>query len=191
MQYHEPVSATCEKTGTVAYYSCSGCGKLYCDEQGIAELKESALTVPALGHAWESDYTIDKPATKNTAGEKSIHCMRCDARTDIQTIPATGGSDDQNGSDSNSGNNNSGTSGEDSSGSNTSTKKKYPKKGKKVTVKGIRYKVTGVVAKTKKFEVSCTGSKSKKITKLSIPKYVIISGIKFKVTAIDKKAFYK
>ena len=92
--------------------------------------------------------------------------MRCDARTDIQTIPATGGSDDQNGSDSNSGNNNSGTSGEDSSGSNTSTKKKYPKKGKKVTVKGIRYKVTGVVAKTKKFEVSCTGSTSKKITKL-------------------------
>lgn len=70
-------------------------------------------------------------------------------------------------------------------------KKKYPKKGKKVTVKGIRYKVTGVVAKTKKFEVSCTGSTSKKITKLSIPKYVIISGIKFKVTAIDKKAFYK
>lgn len=199
MQYHEPVSATCEKTGTVAYYSCSGCGKLYCDEQGIAELKESALTVPALGHAWESDYTIDKPATKNTAGEKSIHCMRCDARTDIQTIPATGGSDDQNGSDdnsnnssdSNSGNNNSGTSGGDSPGSNTSKKKKYPKKGKKVTVKGIRYKVTGVVAKTKKFEVSCTGSKSKKITKLSIPEYVIISGIKFKVTAIDKKAFYK
>mgnify|MGYP002295201410 CR=1 FL=1 len=191
MQYHETVSATCEKTGTVAYYSCSGCGKLYYDEQGISELKESALTVPALGHAWESDYTIDKPATKNTAGEKSIHCMRCDARTDIQTIPATGGSDDQNGSDSNSGNNNSGTSGEDSSGSNTSTKKKYPKKGKKVTVKGIRYKVTGVVAKTKKFEVSCTGSTSKKITKLSIPEYVIISGIKFKVTAIEKKAFYK
>lgn len=54
--------------------------------------------------------------------------MRCDARTDIQTIPATGGSDDQNGiddnsnnsSDSNSGNNNSGTSGGDSPGSNTS-----------------------------------------------------------------------
>ena len=118
-------------------------------------LKESALTVPALGHAWESDYTIDKPATKNTAGEKSIHCMRCDARTDIQTIPATGGSDDQNGSDSNSGNNNSGTSGEDSSGSNTSTKRNIRKR-QKVTVKGIRYKVTGVVAKTKKFEVSCT-----------------------------------
>ena len=48
-----------------------------------------------------------------------------------------------------------------------------------------------MVAKTKKFEVSCTGSTSKKITKLSIPEYVIISGIKFKVTAIDKKAFYK
>ena len=39
--------------------------------------------------------------------------------------------------------------------------------------------------------MSCTGSTSKKITKLSIPEYVIISGIKFKVTAIEKKAFYK
>jgi hypothetical protein len=39
-------------------------------------------------HSWETDYTIDKAPTETETGEKSIHCSKCDATKDAQTIPA-------------------------------------------------------------------------------------------------------
>ncbi len=41
-------------------------------------------------HDWEEDYTIDKPATCEGAGSKSIHCKNCEAVKDSTEIPATG-----------------------------------------------------------------------------------------------------
>lgn len=75
-------------------------------------------------------------------------------------------------------------------GNSSEVKKNYPKIGKKITVKGVKYKVTKVSIKNKKYTVSCIGGTSKNIIKLSVPNYVINSGFKFKVTGIDKKAFY-
>ena len=43
--------------------------------------------MPAKGHAFSSEWTIDKPATTNGTGLKSKHCKRCDAKTDITVIP--------------------------------------------------------------------------------------------------------
>ena len=34
-------------------------------------------SIAALGHAWNSSYTVDKPATYTAAGTKSIHCAVC------------------------------------------------------------------------------------------------------------------
>ena len=41
-------------------------------------------------HIWEDDYTIDKDATCEEDGSKSIHCEICDSGKEPVTIPATG-----------------------------------------------------------------------------------------------------
>ena len=39
------------------------------------------------GHTWNSTYTVDKAATCAAEGSKSIHCSRCGARKDVQSVP--------------------------------------------------------------------------------------------------------
>ena len=79
------VEATCENTGLTEGSHCSVC--------------EDVLTaqeiVPAKGHTWESDYTIDKEPTCTTEGSESIHCSNCDAVKDAQAISALGHSWDE------------------------------------------------------------------------------------------------
>ena len=41
----------------------------------------------ALGHNYSTEWTVDKAATADTEGQKSHHCTRCDAKTDITVIP--------------------------------------------------------------------------------------------------------
>ncbi len=66
---------TCVADGAVTY-TCSVCGTTY---------KE---TIPATGeHNYSDEFTIDIEPTTETAGEKSRHCLDCDARTDITEIP--------------------------------------------------------------------------------------------------------
>ena len=44
-------------------------------------------TLPALGHDYSKDWTIDKEATYYEDGSKSRHCSRCDDITDVTVIP--------------------------------------------------------------------------------------------------------
>ena len=46
--------------------------------------------VPALGHDYSTEWTVDKKATYTEDGSKSHHCSRCDSKTDVTIIPATG-----------------------------------------------------------------------------------------------------
>lgn len=46
--------------------------------------------IPALGHDWKSNYTIDKVATCTEDGVKSIYCRKCSEQKDIVKIPALG-----------------------------------------------------------------------------------------------------
>ena len=46
--------------------------------------------IPANGHAWNSDFTVDKAATCTESGSKSVHCANCDATKDATVIPANG-----------------------------------------------------------------------------------------------------
>jgi len=55
---------TCTKVGS-KHKECA-CGDTVTEE------------IPAKGHTWEEEYTVDKKATYKEAGSKSIHCAVCD-----------------------------------------------------------------------------------------------------------------
>ncbi|MBR2875779.1 MAG: hypothetical protein IKC01_01445 [Clostridia bacterium] len=66
--------ATCEGIGEKVFV-CTACG-----------VAKSEI-LPALGHNFSAAFTVDREATYEAEGEKSRHCTRCDARTDITAIP--------------------------------------------------------------------------------------------------------
>ena len=59
-------------------FECTVCGKTKTEK------------VEALGHDWAEDFTVDKEATCEETGLKSIHCKHCDEKKDETTIPAKG-----------------------------------------------------------------------------------------------------
>ena len=67
-----------------------------CTEEGVKTFqcmvcgKTKTEAVAALGHNWNEDFTVDKEATCEETGLKSIHCKRCDERKEITTIPSKG-----------------------------------------------------------------------------------------------------
>lgn len=62
--------------------------KRNCQNEGCSAIKNTSI--PALGHNFESDFTIDVAATCHQSGSQSHHCTRCEERTDITLLPATG-----------------------------------------------------------------------------------------------------
>lgn len=109
------VEPTCTTNGVMTY-SCSVCGETY--EEGIESkghtftdwkgisfpscqasgAKERHCTkcnlveysgISETGHSWQSDFTIDIPATCTTLGRKSIHCTKCDAVKNVSDISVT------------------------------------------------------------------------------------------------------
>lgn len=76
------VAATCTEAGKTQGSHCSVCG----------EVIQAQEVVPALGHSWNSGYTIDIAPTYFEAGKESIHCRNCSEVKDIRVIPRlTGG----------------------------------------------------------------------------------------------------
>ena len=47
-------------------------------------------TIPALGHEYSEEFTVDTEATCTKEGSKSKHCTRCDSKTDVTIIEAKG-----------------------------------------------------------------------------------------------------
>lgn len=64
--------------GSITIRTCTLCG-----------YKETTST-GSVEHQWETEPTIDKPATCTTEGSQSIHCSKCDAIQEVKAIPATG-----------------------------------------------------------------------------------------------------
>ena len=64
-------AATCTATGT-GHKNCTVCG-------GVAE-DDIVISIDADAHKWESEYTIDIPATCYAEGYESIHCEYCDTK---------------------------------------------------------------------------------------------------------------
>ena len=195
MQKIEAKAPTCTQPGTIEYYICRDCDKVYADEDGKECILLTDTYLQSLGHDWESDFRIDTPATATTQGEKSIHCRRCGERSHIVKYSLE---DEKNSSGDNS-----------SSAANSEQENLYyegPKEnedteyGRKITysyllkgslfkAKGLRYRVNAVNAKKGIFDVTCMGSNSKKIKKITVPNYVKYKGIHYRVTGIGKNAF--
>lgn len=107
---------TCTEEG-VRTYSCTVCDAAYtekvavvphtwdagkitaepsCTKDGVRTFTCSVCkgtkteTVKALGHDYSSEWTIDTPVTCTENGSKSHHCSRCDSKSEVTVIPATG-----------------------------------------------------------------------------------------------------
>ena len=73
------VPASCTKAGgwdDVVY--CSECN---------SEIVRTWIETPAVGHDFDSVFTVDSDPTYEAAGVKSRHCTRCDEVTDVTEIP--------------------------------------------------------------------------------------------------------
>ena len=81
---------TCTAAGNMEYWYCEECGKYFADQDAVTELSEKDIILPMKEHEWETEYRVDKEPTATEAGSKSIHCKHCDAKKDVQVIPATG-----------------------------------------------------------------------------------------------------
>ena len=84
----DEVAATCEKDGTEAYWTCSGCGKLFADEAGTQEI-EKPVVIPATGHDW-GEWTVTKPATETEEGVETRVCKNDESHVETRAIPKTG-----------------------------------------------------------------------------------------------------
>lgn len=85
------VAATGHKFGDWIYsdnFSCENGGERWqiCENCGETFNREQ---LPASGHKWSKEWTIDTPATCTKRGYKSHHCTVCDAKTDITTVAKT------------------------------------------------------------------------------------------------------
>ena len=74
--------ATCTEAGVLTYTCTSTTGT--CDKKTYTE------AIPATGHKFSTEWTIDVAPTDTTPGSKSHHCTVCDAKTDVTEIPASG-----------------------------------------------------------------------------------------------------
>ena len=56
------VEPTCTAPGAEAYWKCTrdGCGMLFSDADGKNETSLEALTIPALGHKWDAEWSYDE-----------------------------------------------------------------------------------------------------------------------------------
>ncbi len=184
------VPATCTESGLTAGSHCSVCG--------IGLVAQNI--VKPTGHNWDTNYTIDVPATETTTGAQSIHCRNCNATKDQREIPATGkkqGADDglsvpgdENKDDGSGTQNGDATddSDEDDEDDNVDNVN-YPKVGDTFTIKGLKYKVVSSNPEDDEYEVSCIGTTSKNITKLNVPNYVSDDDFDYEVASVGKKAF--
>ena len=74
------LEATCTHPGHSDATICSKCNKILV----------ASVDIPALGHDYSKEWTIDTEPTCGTEGSKSHHCTRCDEKSDETAIPATG-----------------------------------------------------------------------------------------------------
>lgn len=69
-------AATCTEAGNEAYWTCSGCGKYFSDENGINEIEKDSWVLKTLGH--DMTKTDAKEATCTEDGNNEYYtCSRC------------------------------------------------------------------------------------------------------------------
>lgn len=84
--YYIPATEHCfEASEIIDYADCETDGLVvrmckYCD-------KTEEIVIPALGHCWTDEKVVDLAPTKDSYGQKSYHCLYCDATSGEEIIP--------------------------------------------------------------------------------------------------------
>ena len=91
----EAVAATCTEDGTNAYWTCSGCNKVYADEAATTETTADAQKIAALGHDYAAATCTDPKTCKRdgctaTEGEALGHDYADATCTDPKTCKREG-----------------------------------------------------------------------------------------------------
>ena len=88
----EAKDATCTADGNEAYKQCANCNKFFAAAEGAysekAKDSADAFVIPAPGHKFADEFTVDTKATCDAEGSKSKHCANCDAKAEVTVIPA-------------------------------------------------------------------------------------------------------
>lgn len=91
MTYHEYIKATCSSEGSVAYYSCSRCGKNFSDRSGFEEIEQTVIG--KMYHTFIIIEGTDATCTENGMSDYK-YCSVCGITYNSQPIPAYGHKDD-------------------------------------------------------------------------------------------------
>lgn len=84
--YYIPATEHCfEASEIIDYADCETDGLVvrmckYCDET-------EEIVIPTLGHCWTDEKVVDLVPTKDSYGQKSYHCLYCDATSGEEIIP--------------------------------------------------------------------------------------------------------
>lgn len=87
--YYIPATDHCfDASEIIEYADCETDGLVvrmckYCDET-------EEIEIPALGHCWTDEKVVDFEPTNDYSGQKSYHCLYCDATYDEEEIPPLG-----------------------------------------------------------------------------------------------------
>lgn len=163
LKYHElvkkeKVPATCGKDGSEEYWTCSICDQVYLSADMTQNPQE--LTAPiAIQATGNHSWDNGVVTEKATTAKEGIKTYTCTVCKATKTEKIAKLKPTNN-------------------NSNSST----VKKGTKVTIKGYKYTVKN------SSEVTFTGVKNKKASKISIPTTVKIKNKKYKVTAMSEKS---
>lgn len=163
LKYHElvkkeKVPATCGKDGSEEYWTCSICDQVYLSADMTQNPQE--LTAPiAIMATGNHSWDNGVVTEKATTAKEGIKTYTCTVCKATKTEKIAKLKPTNN-------------------NSNSST----VKKGTKVTIKGYKYTVKN------SSEVTFTGVKNKKASKISIPTTVKIKNKKYKVTAMSEKS---
>ena len=89
----EAADPTCTVAGTIEYYTCSICNKVFRDAEAALETTVEECAIPALGHTWV-DATCTAPATCSvcgaTEGEPTAHAWKAATCLAPKTCPDCG-----------------------------------------------------------------------------------------------------
>ncbi|MGN0295388.1 MAG: InlB B-repeat-containing protein [Lachnospiraceae bacterium] len=71
------VEATCTEPGNIAYWKCSKCEKYFSDEDGLHEIAESDIVIPAAGHHEVTIPAEEPTLTSNPGKTEGVYCDIC------------------------------------------------------------------------------------------------------------------
>ena len=88
LHFFEAVPASCTENGTVAYWKCETCGKLYADENAVTRLRDEDLTDQAPGHDYKAFWDWKDNNQGGYTAEATFICSRCNdtQKVSIQEI---------------------------------------------------------------------------------------------------------